>query len=76
MADAVDEMLVKISSLVGGNPSWHTGEPLTISFKKVSAAETVQALWDKVSTALYGPMQTVLWDMFSYAQSKQSSGTR
>jgi len=48
-AAAVDEMLVKISSLVGGNPSWHTGEPLTISFKKVSAAETVRALWDKVS---------------------------
>ena len=45
---AVDEMLVKVSSLVGGNPEWHTGDPLTISFKKVSAAETVRALWDKV----------------------------
>ncbi|KAL0025336.1 hypothetical protein WJX79_008358 [Trebouxia sp. C0005] len=43
----IDEMLVKISSLVGGNPNWHTGEPLTISFKKVSAAETVRALWGK-----------------------------
>ena len=50
-AAAVDEMLVKISSLVGGNPSWHNGEPLTISFKKVSAAETVRALWEKVSAA-------------------------
>lgn len=45
---AVDEMLVKISSLVGANPDWHTGDPLTISFKKVSAVETVRALWDKV----------------------------
>ena len=47
---AVDEMLVKISSLVGGNPEWHTGDPLTISFKKVLPTETVRALWDKVST--------------------------
>jgi len=62
VADAVDEMLVKISSLVGGNPSWHTGEPLTISFKKVSAAETVRALWDKVSTISIWlcPIQTAL----------------
>ena len=45
---AVDEMLVKISSLVGANPVWHTGDPLTISFKKVAAVETVRALWDKV----------------------------
>lgn len=45
---AVDEMLVKISSLVGANPDWHTGDPLTISFKKVAAGETVRALWDKV----------------------------
>lgn len=43
-------MLVKISSLVGANPDWHTGDPLTISFKKVAAVETVRALWDKVST--------------------------
>lgn len=41
-------MLVKLSSLVGGNPEWHSHEPLTINFKKVSAAETLQALWDKV----------------------------
>lgn len=39
-----------MSSLVGANPDWHTGDPLTISFKKVAAAETVRALWDKVST--------------------------
>lgn len=67
MADAVDEMLVKISSLVGGNPNWHTGEPLTISFKKVSAAETVRALWDKVSTTSTWlcPMKTTLWDKVS-----------
>jgi len=64
VADAVDEMLVKISSLVGGNPNWHTGEPLTISFKKVSAAETVRALWDKVST-------TSIW---SYANSSLGHG--
>ena len=43
-------MLVKISSLVGGNPEWHSGDPLTISFKKVLPTETVRALWDKVRT--------------------------
>ena len=48
MLCAVDEMVVKISSLVGGNPDWHSGEPLTISFKKVSPSETVEALWTKV----------------------------
>lgn len=45
----VDEMMVKISSLVGGNPDWHQSEPLTVSFKKVSALETVRNLWEKVS---------------------------
>lgn len=49
---AVDEMQVKLSSLVGGNPEWHSQDPLTITFKKVSAAETLQALWDKVRSLL------------------------
>ena len=48
---AVDEMLVKISSLVGAYPKWHSGEPLTISLKKIAAAETVKALWDKVCSS-------------------------
>ena len=48
MLCAVDEMLVKISSLVGANPQWHSGEPLSVSLKKVAAAESVRALWDKV----------------------------
>ena len=46
---AVDDMTVKLSSLVGGSPELNLQEPLTINFKKVSAAETMQALWDKVS---------------------------
>ena len=59
MLCAVDEMLVKISSLVGGNPDWHSGEPLTISFKKVAPSETVGALWAKVSAARTSSMPSM-----------------
>lgn len=48
---AVGDMLVKLSSLVGGNPQWSSQDPLNVSFKKVSAEETAEALWNKVSLA-------------------------
>ena len=56
-------MVVKISSLVGANPDWHTGDPLTISFKKVAAMETVGALWDKVPSPNLPPRSRLAYLM-------------